>query len=597
MSSYTEDYLKEKLTEKLQAVHVFRKVNLFQKRGITMENLVIYIFLIGIGKFLRASISLYPHSGQNAPPMFGDYEAQRHWQEITVNLKLRNWYRNTTKNDLNYWGLDYPPLTAYHSYAMGMIAKTMDTSFIALFQSRGIATDNHKLFMRTSVLVADLLIYIPSLIVVCVAFFKEFNRSKKPRTVLSFVHMILCIAYPGQILIDNGHFQYNNVSLGFAALAVACILKSKNVLASLLFSLALNYKQMELYHALPFFFYLLGNSFRDKDDKFNFTSGVLNLIKIGSTVIVTFGLIWSPWLRLGYKDTMQVLSRLFPIYRGVFEDKVSNVWCIVNVFYKIKTHFTNEQMALICLTCTVAAVIPISLHLLFNPKKKVFLYALLNTSLIFFLFSFQVHEKSILLATLPAMILFPLEPFACYWFLQIATFSMFPLLLKDGLLVAYFALQLIYFLGTKLVIGLVSEDKDFIRIDVFNISQIIDLNETKSTNSKLKRTFFYLSIYFALVLIMLQLFAEPPKNLPFLYPLLISAYSCVHFLMFLEVVDQSDGCGGKFAAVIVSPEFQGKSLLQRHRLVNSALSEELKTIHAFSQKTFTPEQWEAEKAK
>lgn len=27
------------------------------------------------------------------------------------------------------------------------------------------------------------------------------------------------------------------------------------------------------------------------------------------------------------------------------------------------------------------------------------------------------------------------------------------------------------------------------------------------------------------------------------------------------------------------------------RLVNSVLKEELKTIHAFSQKTFTPEQW------
>jgi stress-induced morphogen len=59
-------------------------------------------------------------------------------------------------------------------------------------------------------------------------------------------------------------------------------------------------------------------------------------------------------------------------------------------------------------------------------------------------------------------------------------------------------------------------------------------------------------------------------------------------------VDESDGCGGKFSAIIVSPKFQGKALLQRHRLVNSALAEELKTIHAFSQKTFTPEQWETE---
>ncbi|XP_063702854.1 probable dolichyl pyrophosphate Man9GlcNAc2 alpha-1,3-glucosyltransferase [Culicoides brevitarsis] len=497
-----------------------------------MEKLVIYAFLVCIGIFLRASISLYPHSGQNSPPMFGDYEAQRHWQEITVNLKLKNWYKNTTKNDLNYWGLDYPPLTAYHSYAMGLAAKAMDSSFVQLYKSRGIATENHKLFMRTTVLVADLLIYIPALIIVCVAVYENFRNEMRQRRVVSYVQMILCIAYPGQILIDNGHFQYNNVSLGFAALAVACLLRDKNVLGSLMFVLALNYKQMELYHALPFFFYLLGKSFRDTNDKFNFSTGFVNLIKIGATVITSFALIWSPWLILGYNDTVQVLSRLFPIYRGVFEDKVSNVWCIVNVLYKIKEHFTNEQMAMVCLTCTVAAVIPICLHLLMNPKKKVFLYALLNSSLAFFLFSFQVHEKSILLATLPAMIVFPLEPFAVFWFLQIATFSMFPLLLKDGLLVAYLASQLIYFLGMKLVVGLSSDGKDFLKVDLFNVSQIIDLSATKSSNSNMKRVFFYLSVYFAIVLVALQLFAEPPKNLPFLFPLMISAFSCVHFLAF-----------------------------------------------------------------
>jgi len=59
----------------------------------------------------------------------------------------------------------------------------------------------------------------------------------------------------------------------------------------------------------------------------------------------------------------------------------------------------------------------------------------------------------------------------------------------------------------------------------------------------------------------------------------------------VEVKDLSDGCGGKFEALIVSPKFEGLGLLARHRLVNSVLGEELKTIHAFSQKTLTPQQW------
>lgn len=64
----------------------------------------------------------------------------------------------------------------------------------------------------------------------------------------------------------------------------------------------------------------------------------------------------------------------------------------------------------------------------------------------------------------------------------------------------------------------------------------------------------------------------------------------------LEVVDMSDGCGAKFQTVIVSSKFEGLPLLQRHRLVNKVLEEELKIIHAFQMKTLTPEQWEKTKA-
>lgn len=64
----------------------------------------------------------------------------------------------------------------------------------------------------------------------------------------------------------------------------------------------------------------------------------------------------------------------------------------------------------------------------------------------------------------------------------------------------------------------------------------------------------------------------------------------------VEVIDQSDGCGAKFSVVIVSDAFEGKPLLQRHRLVNAILEDELKTIHAFSQKTLTPDQWQKQRS-
>lgn len=59
--------------------------------------------------------------GEHVPPKFGDYEAQRHWMEITTSLPISSWYFNSTENDLQYWGLDYPPLTALHSWACGVL--------------------------------------------------------------------------------------------------------------------------------------------------------------------------------------------------------------------------------------------------------------------------------------------------------------------------------------------------------------------------------------------------------------------------------------------------------------------------------------------
>lgn len=353
-----------------------------------MEKWTFYIFVAGLGLLLRSIVSLHPHSGQNRPPMYGDYEAQRHWQEITVNLKTRNWYRNTTKNDLNYWGLDYPPLTAYHSWLMGKVAKAIDPSFVKLQQSRGISNDSHKLFMRSTVLAIDAMIYLPSLLAICSAIYDKF-LDPELGVKISYLQLILCITYPGQILIDNGHFQYNNVSLGFMIFAVAALLNDKYFWGSFFFSLAINYKQMELYHALPFFFYLLGVTFQKP-----LKEGVLHLFKVSVTVLITTAAIWAPWLKTT-KGALQVVGRLFPIYRGVFEDKVASVWCIVNVPIKLKKYFTDEQMAIVCLTCTAAVAIPLGIHLMMNPKKKTFLYCLLNTSLAFFLFSFHVSWSSI----------------------------------------------------------------------------------------------------------------------------------------------------------------------------------------------------------
>ena len=56
------------------------------------------------------------------------------------------------------------------------------------------------------------------------------------------------------------------------------------------------------------------------------------------------------------------------------------------------------------------------------------------------------------------------------------------------------------------------------------------------------------------------------------------------------------GCGQAFNAIIVSTLFEKKNSLARHRLVNSALKEEIAAIHAWTPKCMTPEEWEKKQA-
>ena len=56
---------------------------------------------------------------------------------------------------------------------------------------------------------------------------------------------------------------------------------------------------------------------------------------------------------------------------------------------------------------------------------------------------------------------------------------------------------------------------------------------------------------------------------------------------------QVDGDGRHWNAVVVSPAFEGQSMLKQHRLVYGALGDSFDTdaLHALSLKTYTPEQW------
>ena len=103
------------------------------RKGIWVSFLCIALFAF----LVRVAVSVHPYSGAGNPPKYGDFEAQRHWMEITTNIPIKEWYANTTYNDLSYWGLDYPPLTAYQSYVHGLFLRFFHPESVAIFTSRG----------------------------------------------------------------------------------------------------------------------------------------------------------------------------------------------------------------------------------------------------------------------------------------------------------------------------------------------------------------------------------------------------------------------------------------------------------------------------
>lgn len=467
------------------------------------EITVIVIFVITI----RLLVSQGPYSGESKPPMYGDYEAQRHWMEITINTPVTEWYKDTPSNDLMYWGLDYPPLTAYHSWLCGQIGKLINEEWVTLLKSRGYESIQHKLFMRYSVLVVDLMIYIPAVIMFYM-FCGSTDKRKSTKMALA------ALLYPGVILIDYGHFQYNCVSLGLMIFAVTALHKHLDIIGSTLFCLSLNYKQMELYHAIPFFCYLLGQCLQ-KDG----LNRVIKFSQLGFTVISTFVMCWAPFL-WKWEDAFQVLHRLFPFARGIYEDKVSNVWCSLSVIVKLKHVLVEDVLIKLSLATTLLCVLPSAIDLLFRPTFLRFKYALLNCSLIFFLFSFQVHEKSILLVAIPALLLVKEESLAVFVFLLISTFSMYPLIAKDGLVVQYIGTQMLFYIvycSAVLTHNSYSQVRQWFVI----------------TNSPLLRVIIWAVLINADTLCLLSHFISAPVNLPDLYPVLISVFSCTIFIAFV----------------------------------------------------------------
>ena len=243
-----------------------------------------------------------------------------------------------------------------------------------------------------------------------------------------------------------------------------------------------------------------------------------NLFKIGSVVILSFIILWIPFLT-DLSVTKQVLHRLFPFARGIFEDKVANFWCCLNVVYKVKEIFDITTLAKISTALVLASALPSLLILFIKPSEKNLRITLTISSLSFYLFSFQVHEKTILMAAMwvyiynyfivqngfrPSFFLLHDHFDSVTLFLDASSFSMYSLCIKD-----VNPEIIVFFILFHLAVRIMEESDSYL------------VNYAKS---------FQLAVYLAIA--GLQLFGEPPARYPHLFDLMNAAFSFVNFSIF-----------------------------------------------------------------
>ena len=227
---------------------------------------------------------------------------------------------------------------------------------------------------------------------------------------------------------------------------------------------------------------------------------------MGLTVIFSFILYFLPFL-YSLESIQQVLHRLFPFARGIFEDKVANFWCASNILFHWK-NYDISIMSKISLGTTLLSLIPMGYVLMRFPTRIRFSIALIPCSLSFFMFSFQVHEKSILFVLLPVVLLFGCSEFLniiIAWFVLIANLSLLPLLEKDGLIMPYYIFQIAFLL--------------------------IVLNYLQTSN-KLLHYLFRLSILLSILIHVYWHFGPTISRYPDIKQLLVATFAALHFGLF-----------------------------------------------------------------
>ena len=81
--------------------------------------------------------------------------------------------------------------------------------------------------------------------------------------------------------------------------------------------------------------------------------------------------------------------------RGLYEDYLSNFWCVTSVAIKWKNLFSNPVLMKLCAGLTLLVATPSMVQQILQPSAEGLLLAMVNSGYAFFMFSYQVRTKGL----------------------------------------------------------------------------------------------------------------------------------------------------------------------------------------------------------
>jgi alpha-1,3-glucosyltransferase len=342
----------------------------------------------------------------------------------------------------DYNTLDYPPSFGYfekllglsHKLVYGTNSTDMCLSLLSGEDAKSQMTPACISFQRLSVTASTILTYCPAAFYAVYSLALTTNRTIRA-TALMYDYAFLVMSIP-LILLDCIHFQYNAYLTSY--LLVTLTLLSPNttsnatttktaLLSAVSYSLLITSKHLYITLAPCIFVYLLSNYCLPPT-----LSPANKLIRFVTLGVVTLTSIAAPFLQFirptnAAEDISQILSRLFPVSRGLTHAYwAPNVWSLYSFADRVLLKLANRFPALIavkdiegggtsgiisdrglavlpnltplhCILFILILTTPFLIKAYKQPyKKNTFLMLCLITSYTTYMLGYHVHEKAII---------------------------------------------------------------------------------------------------------------------------------------------------------------------------------------------------------